>query len=277
MQDTLGGNPAVDQHLESPPVHAGLLTAEAQLPPPEADDPSPEGPQGTPVARHRMVVEIPLNDRLEPWPRLGRGLMSAWAELLLDRFQLRHHAPTRRLAADREVARLSVPLADVREAQKVERFRLAFAPLLAVGDGVWPTLDQACLLRLELQPELVQAVSQRRQEPLCLTSGLEAEHTSSRAGELHPRALTDPDVNVSVHPALSVQPPPAGGASARPAPVGGVPPAATIVPPAADAAARVCLSPSPTSPMAGQGAGGSGTGPTCSRRCRRCASRGSWD
>jgi hypothetical protein len=33
-------------------------------------------------------------------------------------------------------------------------------------------------------------------------------HESSRAGESHPHALTDPDGNVSAHPALIVQPPP---------------------------------------------------------------------
>jgi hypothetical protein len=31
---------------------------------------------------------------------------------------------------------------------------------------------------------------------------------SSRPGESHPQALTEPDVNVSAHPALTVQPPP---------------------------------------------------------------------
>src|SRR5687768_11025907 len=158
VQDTLGGNPTVDQHLEAPPVHAGFLTAEAQLPPPESGDPPPEGPQGPRIARHRMVVEIPLNNRLEPLPGLGRCLMSALAELLIQGFQLRHHALPRRLTTDCEVARLSVPLADMREPQKVERFRLAFAPLLPVRDGVWPELDQACFLRMEFQPELLQAV-----------------------------------------------------------------------------------------------------------------------
>jgi len=29
---------------------------------------------------------------------------------------------------------------------------------------------------------------------------------SSSAGEFHPQALTDPDVNLSIHPALIVQP-----------------------------------------------------------------------
>jgi hypothetical protein len=35
-----------------------------------------------------------------------------------------------------------------------------------------------------------------------------ASDKSSRPGESHPQALTDPDVNVSAHPAPTVQPPP---------------------------------------------------------------------
>src|SRR5919109_2765419 len=128
LQAMLGGNPAGDQRLESPPGPAGLLTAEAPLPPPEADDPPPEGPQSPHVAQHRMGVESPLHDRLEPWPRLGRGLLAAWAELLLDGCQLRHHARARRLAADRDVAPLSGPLAERREAPHIEPGRPALPP-----------------------------------------------------------------------------------------------------------------------------------------------------
>jgi hypothetical protein len=146
-----------------------------------------------------MVVEIPLNDRLEPLAYLGRGLMSALAELLLQGFPLRHHALARRLMTDREVAHLSVPLADVREAQKVERVRLAFAPLLPAGDGVWPTFDQAGPLRMEFQPELVQAVSQRCQAPLCLTSVLEAKHNIISTADDHHVPLRDA-LAPGVHP-----------------------------------------------------------------------------
>jgi hypothetical protein len=33
---------------------------------------------------------------------------------------------------------------------------------------------------------------------------MEAEYGSSRPGEFHPQGLTDPDMNVSAHPALTV-------------------------------------------------------------------------
>ena len=64
----------------------------------------------------------------------------------------------------------------MREAQKVERVWLAFSPLLPVRNGVWPTRDQARILCMEFQPELLQAVSSLRQESRCIRSMLEAEH-----------------------------------------------------------------------------------------------------
>src|SRR5262245_40504706 len=224
MQDALGGNPALNQHLESPPVQTGFLTTEAELPPPESDDPPPEGAQGPHVAGHRVVVEVALHDRPQPLARGRNGLMAALPQLLIQGFQLHHHALTRRLAPNGKVAGLPVPLADVREAQEVERFRLAFAPLLPVGDGLWPNFDQACLLRMEFQPELVQAVSQRRQEPLCVPSVLEAKHNiigkadddhvplhAALAPGLHPQIE---DIIRAYAPCLSRSR--AGSASARP-------------------------------------------------------------
>jgi hypothetical protein len=123
-----------------------------------------------------MVVAIPLHDRLEPLSCRCRWGMSASAELLMDRFQLRPQALLRRLAADREGARLAVPLTAGRAAQQVERLQVPFGPLLPVRHGMWPTRDQARFLRMQCQPERLQAASQRRQEPLCVPSELEAVH-----------------------------------------------------------------------------------------------------
>src|SRR5918992_322362 len=63
---------------------------------------------------------------------------------------------------------------------------------------------------------------------------------SSRAGESHPHALTDPDMNVAAHPALIVQPPPdAASASAQRAPGYGGQSAGSSARSAGDAAAGV--------------------------------------
>src|SRR5687767_10712091 len=113
MQDTLGGNPTVNQRLQSPPVQAGLLTAQTELPPPEPDDPSPEGTESTHIARHRVVVEVALHDRPQPLTYPCNGLMPALAQLLMQRFQLGRHPLASGLASDGKVAGLPVPFADM--------------------------------------------------------------------------------------------------------------------------------------------------------------------
>jgi hypothetical protein len=78
-------------------------------------------------------------------------------------------------------------------------------------------------------------------------------YKSSRAGESHPHALTDPDMNVAAHPALIVQPPPdAASASARRAPGRGGQPAGSSARSAGDAAAGVCISTVPSALGTGQ-------------------------
>ena len=63
--------------------------------------------------------------------------------------------------------------ADMRETEKVERFRLALAPGCPVADGEPPELDQPGLLRVQLQPELREPLPQVGQEPLCVPAMLE--------------------------------------------------------------------------------------------------------
>ncbi len=47
---------------------------------------------------------------------------------------------------------------------------------------------------------------------------VDLQEQSSRAGESHPHALTDPDVNLSIHPALIAQPAMREGTSGQKAP-----------------------------------------------------------
>jgi hypothetical protein len=72
VRDAPGGNPGSDQGFEWLSGQAGFLTMPAELPPPEADDLPSEGPEGPHIAWHRVVAEIPLDDRREPLARFGR-------------------------------------------------------------------------------------------------------------------------------------------------------------------------------------------------------------
>src|SRR5262245_39113296 len=88
------------------------------------------------------------------------------------------------------------------EAQKGE------APLPAGVKTAEP--QETGLLRRDLEIEFRQPLREHPREPFGVVLLAEGPHPSSRPGESHPQALTDPDVNVSAHPAPTVQPLPDG-------------------------------------------------------------------
>ncbi|MBU4154527.1 MAG: hypothetical protein KKD63_16780, partial [Proteobacteria bacterium] len=57
-----------------------------------------------------------------------------------------------------------------------------------------------------LKPELAQPFDQFFTKPFRVRLVLKADDKSSRAGESHPHALSEPDVKLSPHPAPTVQP-----------------------------------------------------------------------
>jgi hypothetical protein len=59
---------------------------------------------------------------------------------------------------------------------------------------------------MERKAETLQTLPKVSQEAFRLMAILEPKDESSSAGEFHPHALTEPDVNLSAHPALIVQP-----------------------------------------------------------------------
>ena len=98
----------------------------------------------------------------------------------------------------------------------------------------------------------VEVLSDGGFDPLARPSTLDVDIASSGAGEFHPHALTEPDVNLSVHPALIVQPPvPSPSASVQNVVARGAPSAPASILHVADGAEVVCISAWPTSPAIG--------------------------
>src|SRR6266404_2359394 len=122
-----------------------------------------------------MVVEVALHDRLEPLARLRHRRVPASSELLLDLLQL----PPQTLG-DRPALHGKVPLpvlpADMREAQKVERFRLPFSSPFPVQLGVSPELNPARLIRMQFQSKLPQPLPEIVQQTVSFSLGLEPEN-----------------------------------------------------------------------------------------------------
>ncbi len=96
------------------------LTTMNQHRPPETHQPIAEDMQAVGVSRYRVVVEVTLHDRLEPFARERDRFVSADAQLLLEFQQLGSHSLADGLAL---YCKVPVPIlpADVREAQEIER------------------------------------------------------------------------------------------------------------------------------------------------------------
>ena len=93
MERTRLREPAPSQYKEARPVDPVFLAPAANGTPPKSKHPIAEHPQTLEVPRYRVVVEVALDDRLEPLSGLGHGIVHALAELLLNLSQLGSHAP----------------------------------------------------------------------------------------------------------------------------------------------------------------------------------------
>jgi hypothetical protein len=94
----------------------------------------------------------------------------------------------------------------VGKTQKVERFWLPFPSVCSIFRRIAPKLNQAGFLILQFQIEPLQPFSQFFFEQLCFGSMLKAHYKVSGPREFHPRALSEPDMNLSAHPAPIIQP-----------------------------------------------------------------------
>jgi hypothetical protein len=126
-----------------------------------------------------MVVEVTLNYGPQPRPDLGYRLMPAPPQLPFQLAELGRYSFRDGLARDGESAGLPGLSTDVGEPQEVKHFRLALAALLSVFGGMSPELNQARLVRVKFQPELVHAILSLRKEPLRV--GTMFESTASSA------------------------------------------------------------------------------------------------
>src|SRR5580693_10534167 len=79
-----------------------LLASTAQCVPPEPQQSMPESSHAADVSRDRVVVEVALHDRLEPFASLTHRIVQALTKLLFDLSQLTPHALTDRQAPHRE-------------------------------------------------------------------------------------------------------------------------------------------------------------------------------
>src|SRR5215831_13223600 len=240
------------------------LAATAQHRPPQITHCLVKSAQRRAVHRHPVVAEVTHQDRAQIRALFPNGRVHASPQLLVQGSQLGLPSLSHRLSQYREVSLPSFP-ATMRKTQEVERLRFAAAKLLSILFRKAAELDNARFVGMQLKAKPREPLAQFRQKPLCFVAMLEARDESSRPGEFHPQALTDPDLNVSAHPALIVQ-------SAHDATMANEQTAVglsrqsckPIALPCADVVSGVCISPSPRRPSPGPDSAMSDKVPICS-------------
>jgi hypothetical protein len=132
-------------------------------------------------------------------------IVHAPAKLSTNLFQLRLPLFTDRFTQYRKFS-LPGRAAYMREAQKVKCLRFALSPFKPTLGRKTTKFNESGFLRMQLQTEPHQALAQFIEKPLGFRSIPESDDEVSSPGESHPQALSEPDVNLSAHPAPIIQP-----------------------------------------------------------------------
>ena len=107
--------PSLSEGKGARPGDRASLTSATQSAPPERHHPGAKDTQAGEVSWHRVVVEVALYDRLEPFAGLGHWIVHALAELLPNLSQFPSHALADGRAPYHESPQAILP-ADMREA-----------------------------------------------------------------------------------------------------------------------------------------------------------------
>src|SRR5260370_12553277 len=109
MERTRLRKPALSQYKEARPIDPVFVAPATNGTPPESKHPIAEHAQTLEVSRYRVVVEVALDDRLEPLSGLGHGIVHALTELLLNLSQLGSPALADRRAPHTEAPQHLLP------------------------------------------------------------------------------------------------------------------------------------------------------------------------
>ena len=171
----------VQQPVKPAPAYPAFLAAPPQRTPPVPGQRPAKTRQHPPVPRHAavlkpVVLKVASHHSPRPLAGLGWPRVHPRPQLALYLRQLRPHPLPHRPAPNHKAPALPVDLANMREPQKIEGFRLAFPTTSPVRYRPASELDQPRLRPMQLQPELRQPFPEFLQKSFGLGSALESQH-----------------------------------------------------------------------------------------------------
>jgi hypothetical protein len=164
---------------------------------PQPTDLPPKCAQRRRIRRHAIVADVSADDAAQPRALLANGAMHASPQFGFHLLQLRLHPFANRVPQHGESSIASLLPADMREAQKRERLRLAETAAPTVQRREWPEFQQPRFLGMYLQMKRPKPLGQFHPKPFGVRLVLEAHHEV--VGEAHDddiavRALLTPCV-----------------------------------------------------------------------------------
>ena len=167
------GKPLGRKSFQKLPGHPTPLTAPANHTQPALAYLETKTPETGEVTRYSVIVEVALHYAPQPSPDFGQRLMHTLPKRHLHLLQLGEESRPDSFTQHEELPILPGFSADVREPKEVERLRLALTPSLPIFGSKPPEFNQAGLVRMELQTELLQPLPPFSEEPFCIRAILE--------------------------------------------------------------------------------------------------------
>jgi hypothetical protein len=164
--------PSGRQAVHPLPVQAMALAAVSKGRTPMPGCLGPECSDRPTVAWDGVVGEVPSHDACQPLSLHWDGLVPTSLQFGLDLFELRRHSLRAGDAFQHEPSALRLRT-DMREAEELERLRLAETTCCSITGGEPSELDQTCLVWVQLQIELRKPLTKVPEEPLRITKTLE--------------------------------------------------------------------------------------------------------
>src|ERR1700676_2083655 len=154
MTDGRQRQPASDEAPHAVPEYATVLAAPRQRAMPEPPYLESKDPQRVVVLGHSVIPDVSTHHRLQPLALFGDGFMHPSLKFGFHLVQLRLHPFAYRLPQHRKPSIALLLHADMRKAEKVERFRLPFSTPLALVDRIRTELQKSRFLGMQFQVEL---------------------------------------------------------------------------------------------------------------------------
>src|SRR3984893_5947561 len=208
VHDSSSRDVAVSQPLHSLPLHLAFLAASPEGSMPQSVHFLPEPLDGPCIPSDAVVLAVSAYHGSQPLTYLGYRVVPASPQLLFDLLELCSLAIANPMPTPRVPARFPGPPTAVHKPQKLEGLRLPLPSLPPVPCGVPPKLQQPRLVRVQLQPKLLQPLPQDVQETLGIRVGLEPHDLSDQIAhdyDLTVRFCLPPPLCPQVEPVVQVQ------------------------------------------------------------------------